>query len=89
MIGVSVDRDERNDEFRAECGLDFPLVSDAGAEPDRRPRLLKDYGEYGRARPARHLPARRRRRRPAVWDVTDAAAHPDEVLDRVLPAGVG
>ena len=28
MIGVSTDLTDKNDEFRSECGLDFPLVSD-------------------------------------------------------------
>ncbi len=32
VIGVSTDSDERHEEFRQECGLRFPLVSDEGAE---------------------------------------------------------
>ena len=31
VIGVSIDQTAKNDEFRSECGLDFPLVSDEDA----------------------------------------------------------
>ncbi len=80
VIGVSVDSDERHDEFRRECGLRFPLVSDPDGALTKSVGLLKDYGEYG------HL-ARRftvlldgEGVVQQVWDVSDAATHPDEVL---------
>ena len=83
VIGVSVDQAERNDEFRAECGLDFPLVSDEGAELATEIAVLKDYGEYG-------VLARRVTflldadgTITKLWDVTDAGAHPEEVLAEV------
>ncbi len=85
VIGVSVDRAERNDEFRAECGLDFPLVSDEGAKLATEIDVLKDYGEHGAmARRVTFLldengTVTRR------WDVTDAGAHPEEVLAAVSP----
>jgi peroxiredoxin Q/BCP len=85
VIGVSLDNDERHDEFRAECGLRFPLVADGGGALTTELGLLKDYGQYG-------LLARRvtflldedavvQR----VWDVTDAAAHPEDVLHAISP----
>jgi|SRR5581483_8608504 len=83
VIGVSFDNDERHAEFRAECGLRFPLVTDEGGALTSELEILKDYGQYGK------LPARvtflldgngivQR-----VWDVEDAAAHPEEVLGAV------
>src|SRR5205823_5383634 len=47
VIGVSLDTDERHDEFRAECGLAFPLVSDEGGTLTEELDLLKDYGDNG------------------------------------------
>src|SRR3954454_11858133 len=47
VIGVSTDPADRNAEFRSECGLDFPLVSDESAELTNELDLMKDYGEYG------------------------------------------
>ena len=83
VIGVSLDTDERHDEFRAECGLAFPLVSDEGGTLTEELDLLKDYGDYG-------LLARRVTFLldadgivQQVWNVKDAAAHPDEVLAAV------
>ena len=83
VIGVSIDHSERNDEFRAECGLDFPLVSDDGADLTAAIDVLKDYGDYG-------LLARRVTFLldadgivTKVWDVEDAGEHPEEVLQAV------
>ncbi|HKP18252.1 MAG TPA: peroxiredoxin [Gaiellaceae bacterium] len=83
VIGISLDSDERHDEFRRECGLDFPLVADSGGTLTTELGLLKDYGEYGM------LPRRVTFLLDAdgvveqVWDVKDAAAHPEEVLAAV------
>ena len=83
VIGVSVDSNERHDEFRQECNLRFPLVADPGAELTGSLGLLKEYGEHGTfARRVTYLLdgdgiVQR------VWDVTDAGAHPEEVLERV------
>jgi len=83
VIGVSVDPSERNDEFRSACGLEFPLVSDEGAQLTTDLGLLKDYGEYGwlARRTTFLLDADGIVQR--VWDVADASAHPDEVLAAV------
>jgi thioredoxin-dependent peroxiredoxin len=83
VIGVSVDPAEKNEEFRATCDLSFPLVSDEGAELTTDIGVLKDYGEYGRLarRVTFLLDADGVVQR--VWDVTDAGAHPDEVLAAV------
>jgi peroxiredoxin Q/BCP len=83
VIGVSVDTTDKNDEFRSACGLDFPLVSDDGAELTTDLGLLKDYGEYGwLARRATFL-LDANGIVQQVWDVTDAATHPEEVLAAV------
>jgi peroxiredoxin Q/BCP len=83
VIGVSVDSDERHDEFRQECGLRFPLVSDEGAELTGDLGLLKQYGDHGSfaRRVTFLLDAGGTIRK--VWDVTDAGAHPEEVLAEV------
>ena len=83
VIGVSTDLTDKNAEFRSECGLDFPLVSDEDASLTTGLDLMKDYGEYGSfARRVTYLldadgVVQR------VWDVTDAGEHPEEVLQAV------
>jgi thioredoxin-dependent peroxiredoxin len=83
VIGISTDTDERHDEFRSACDLRFPLVADVNAELTGSLGLLKDYGEHGTfARRITYLLdgdgiVRR------IWEVTDAGAHPDEVLAAV------
>jgi peroxiredoxin Q/BCP len=83
VIGVSVDSDEKHEEFRSECGLRFPLVADEGAELTRSLGLFKQYGDYGwfAARVTYLLDADGVVQK--VWDVEDAAAHPEEVLAAV------
>jgi thioredoxin-dependent peroxiredoxin len=83
VIGVSIDSDERHEEFRDECGLRFPLASDPGGELIESLGLLKQYGEHGSfARRVTYLlDADGTVQR--VWDVTDAGEHPQEVLEAV------
>ena len=83
VIGVSVDQSAKNDEFREECGLDFPLVSDSDAALTIELDLMKQYGDYGSfaARVTYLLDADGIVQR--VWDVEDAGEHPDEVLAAV------
>jgi thioredoxin-dependent peroxiredoxin len=83
VIGVSVDNEEKHDEFRSECGLRFPLVADDGAELTRSLDLLKQYGDHGwfARRVTYLLDADGVVQK--VWDVEDAAAHPEEVLAAV------
>ena len=84
VIGVSTDLTEKNDEFRAECGLDFPLVSDESQELTGSLDLLKEFGEHGTfARRVTYLLDADGTIRK-VWQVTDAAAHPEEVLAEVV-----
>jgi peroxiredoxin Q/BCP len=83
VIGVSTDLTEKNDEFRSECGLDFPLVSDESQELTGSLDLLKEFGEHGTfARRVTYLLDADGTIRK-IWDVTDAAAHPEEVLAEV------
>ena len=83
VIGISVDNEEKHDEFRSECGLRFPLVADDGAELTKSLGLFKNYGEYGwfAARVTYLLDADGVVQK--AWDVEDAAAHPEEVLAAV------
>jgi len=83
VIGVSTDAAEKNDEFRSTCDLAFPLHSDEDEGLTTDLGLMKDYGEYGwHARRVTYLlDADGIVQR--VWDVDDAAAHPDEVLAAV------
>jgi peroxiredoxin Q/BCP len=83
VIGISVDSDERHEEFRRECGLRFPLVADPGADLTASLGLLKQYGEHGSfARRVTYL-LDADGTVQQVWDVTDAGAHPEEVLAAV------
>jgi thioredoxin-dependent peroxiredoxin len=86
VIGISVDSDEKHDEFRSECGLRFPLVADDGAELTKSLDLYKEYGDYGwfAARVTYLLDADAIVQK--VWDVEDAGAHPEEVLAAVNDA---
>lgn len=83
VIGVSVDSEERHEEFRDQCGLRFPLVADEGGELTGELGLLKQYGDHGTfARRVTFL-LDGEGVVQQVWDVKDAAAHPDEVLAEV------
>jgi peroxiredoxin Q/BCP len=83
VIGVSVDSEEKHDEFRSECGLRFPLMADEGAELTKSLGLFKEYGDYGwfAARVTYLLDADGVVQK--VWDVEDAGGHPEEVLAAV------
>jgi thioredoxin-dependent peroxiredoxin len=83
VVGVSVDPVEKNEEFRTTCDLAFPLVSDVGAELTTELGLLKDYGEYGRLAQRVTFLLDGDGVVQRVWDVDDAAAHPEEVLAAV------
>jgi peroxiredoxin Q/BCP len=83
VIGVSVDTSETNAEFRQECGLDFPLISDEGAVLTTELDLLKQYGEHGTfaRRMTYLLDADGVVQR--VWEVGEIGGHPEEVLAAV------
>ena len=83
VIGVSIDSDERHEEFREECGLRFPLASDEGGVLAGSLDLLKEYEGYGTyaKRITYLLDADGTVQR--VWDVEDAGEHPEEVLAAV------
>ena len=83
VVGVSRDSVERHAKFREKEGLDFPLVSDEDASLTTALDLMKEYGEYGTfARRVTYL-LDADGVVEQVWDVEDAAAHPEEVLSAV------
>jgi peroxiredoxin Q/BCP len=83
VVGVSVDTADKNDEFRSECGLDFPLVSDTDTTLTTELGLMKEYGEFGTfARRVTYLLDGDGVVRQ-VWDVENAAEHPQVVLAAV------
>src|SRR5262249_47659365 len=83
-IGISTDQTEKNDEFRSECSLSFPLVSDEDGALTAELDLMKQYGDHGvyARRVTYLLDADGIVQR--LWDVTDAGAHPEEVLAAVV-----
>jgi thioredoxin-dependent peroxiredoxin len=83
VIGVSTDVVAKNDEFRTTCDLAFPLHSDEDATLTTDLGVLKDYGEYGWLAQRVTFLLDADGVVQHVWDVTDAGAHPDEVLAAV------
>jgi len=70
VVGVSIDQTAKNDEFRSECGLDFPLVSDEDASLTTELDLMKEYGEYGTfARRVTYRNSKGRRYESSVADI--------------------
>ena len=86
VIGVSTDLTAKNDEFRTECGLDFPLVSDEDGALTTELDLLKQYGEHGTfaRRMTYLLDADGVVQR--VWEVGEIGGHTEEVLAAVSGA---
>jgi thioredoxin-dependent peroxiredoxin len=83
VIGVSTDLTDKNDEFRSECGLDFPLVSDEDGSLTTELDLMKQYGEHGSfARRVTYL-LDSDGIVQQVWEVGDAGEHPAEVLEAI------
>src|SRR3954468_13898313 len=83
VIGVSTDTSDKNEEFRSECGLEFPLVSDEDQSLTSALDGLKQFGDYGTfaRRVTYAVEADGTVLHP--WDVDDAAEHPEEVLAAV------
>ena len=83
VIGVSTDQTEKNAEFKSECGLDFPLVSDEDQSLTSALDGLKQFGDYGTF--ARRVTYAIEADGTVLhaWDVEDAEGHPEEVLTAV------
>jgi peroxiredoxin Q/BCP len=80
VVGVSTDDDESHKCFADDHELRFPLVADAGGELTRRLGVLKDYGEYGELAARVTFLLDRGGVIRQIWEVTEPAAHPEEVL---------
>ena len=80
VIGVSTDLSDKNEEFRSECGLEFPIVSDEDQSLTAALDGLKQFGDYGTfARRVTYVVDADGTVLHA-WDVSDAGEHPAEVL---------
>ena len=82
LVGVSIDPEEANEQFAADCGLEFPLVSDPSGELTNRLGLMKTYGEYGDMAARVTLLVDRDGVIQELWAVDDIRAHVREVVDR-------
>ena len=84
LVGVSVDPEDVNQKFAADCGLDFPLVSDPGGELTKRLGLLKTYGEHGDFAERVTLLVDESGVVREVWSasVDELPAHVEEVVER-------
>lgn len=79
VVGVSVDPKEKHAQFTAECGLSFPLLTDAGGALSEKLGILRESGTAERttfvldkAGAVRHL-----------FSVKSVDGHVDEVLKAV------
>jgi peroxiredoxin Q/BCP len=91
VVGVSVNDNESHKCFADDHELRFPLVADTAGELTRRVGVLKDYGEYGELAARVTFLLDRGGVIRQIWDVTDPAEHPEEVLAaaRALARGDG
>ena len=82
VIGVSVDSAESHAAFAEKCGLRFPLSVDTDMALTRELGIVKEKeGHVWSARTTFLLDDDGTVQK--VWSVTDAGAHPDEVLAAV------
>ena len=82
LVGVSVDTEDDVRQFAADCGLDFPLVSDPAGELTNRLGLMKSYGEYGDMAARVTLFVDGDGVIQECWAVDDIRAHVREVVER-------
>jgi peroxiredoxin Q/BCP len=82
LVGVSIDPEDANARFAADCGLDFPLVSDEGGTLTSRLGLMKNYGEYGDMAARVTLLVDGDGVIQELWPVDDIRAHVQEVVER-------
>jgi thioredoxin-dependent peroxiredoxin len=82
VVGVSIDPEEANRQFAADCRLDFPLVSDPGGELTNRLGLMKNYGEYGEMAARVTLLVDGDGVVQERWAVDEISAHVQEVVER-------
>jgi peroxiredoxin Q/BCP len=82
LVGVSIDPEEANAQFAADCGLDFPLVSDEGGELTSQLGLMKNYGEYGDMAARVTVLLDENGVIQELWSVDDIRSHVQEVVER-------
>ena len=82
LVGVSIDSEDANRRFAADCGLDFPLVSDPRGELTNRLGLMKSYGEYGDMAARVTVLVDGEGVIREVWPVEDIRSHVEEVVER-------
>jgi thioredoxin-dependent peroxiredoxin len=82
LVGVSIDPAEANKAFAEDCELDFPLVSDTGAELTSRLGLMKTYGDYGDMAARVTVLLDENGIVEELWRVDDIPSHVKEVVER-------
>jgi peroxiredoxin Q/BCP len=82
LVGVSIDSEEANAQFAADCELDFPLVSDEGGKLTSRLGVMKNYGEYGDMAARVTVLVDENGDIQELWSVDDIRSHVQEVVER-------
>jgi peroxiredoxin Q/BCP len=82
LVGVSIDSEDANAQFAADCGLGFALVSDEGGKLTSRLGLMKSYGEYGDMAARVTLLVDGDGVIQELWPVDDIRSHVQEVVER-------
>ncbi len=82
LVGVSIDPEDANAQFAADCGLDFPLVCDEGGELTNQLGLMKNYGEYGDMAARVTVLVDENGVVQELWSVDDIRFHVQEVVER-------
>lgn len=82
LVGVSIDPEDANAQFAADCRLDFPLVSDEGGKLTNQLGLMKNYGEYGDMAARVTLLVDENGVIQELWSVDDIRSHVQEVVEQ-------
>jgi thioredoxin-dependent peroxiredoxin len=82
LVGVSIDPEEANAKFAADCELDFLLFSDERGELTNQLGLMKNYGEYGDMAARVTLLVDDNGVIQELWSVDDIRSHVQEVVER-------
>ncbi len=82
LVGVSIDSEDANAQFAADCELDFPLFSDEDGALTNQLGLMKNYGEYGDMAARVTVLVDENGVIQELWSVDDIRSHVQEVVER-------